>query len=95
VADGRCSGSRLFTTVTPGVPDGIRVDVHGNVWTSSGDGVQVFSPDGAPLGRIAVPEVVANLCFGGPDGSTLFVTATTSLYAIETRVTDAASRATT
>jgi gluconolactonase len=94
VAGGRCSGGRLFTTVTPGVPDGLRVDLHGNVWTSAADGVQVFSPDAAPLGRVAVPEVVANLCFGGPDGSTLFITATTSLYAIETRVTDAASRGT-
>ena len=42
------------------------------------------------LGRIAVPEVVANLCFGGPDGSTLFITATTSLYAIDTLAADAA-----
>jgi gluconolactonase len=92
VVDGRCSGGRLFTTVEPGVPDGLRVDVHGNVWTSAADGVQVFSPDAAPLGRVRVPEVVANLCFGGPDGSTLFVTATTSLYAIETRVTDSAAR---
>ena len=93
VADGRCSGGRVFAVVEPGVPDGIRVDTAGNVWTSAADGVHVHAPDGSLLGRIRVPEVVANCCFGGPDGSTLFMTATTSLYAIETRATDAAARA--
>ena len=75
---------RVFAVVSPGVPDGFRVDVHGDVWTSSGDSVQVFAPDGSRLGRIPVPQVVGNLCFGGPDRSTVFVAATTGLYRIPT-----------
>jgi len=86
VVHGRfAKNGRLFAEVSPGVPDGLRVDVHGNVWTSSGDSVQVFAPDGARLGRVPVPEVVANVCFGGPDLTTLFVTATSGLYRIATR----------
>lgn len=76
---------RLFAEVSPGVPDGLRVDVRGNVWTSSADAVQVYAPDGTRLGAFGVPEVVANLCFGGPDRSTLFIAATTSLYRLRTR----------
>jgi gluconolactonase len=86
VVHGRLAkNGRLFAEVSPGVPDGFRVDVHGNVWTSSGDSVQVFAPDGARLGRVPVPETVANVCFGGPDLSTLFVAASSGLYRIGTR----------
>jgi gluconolactonase len=46
------------------------------------DGVHVFHPDGTLLGKVLVPEAVANLCFGGPRGNRLFIAATTSLYAI-------------
>ena len=74
-----------------GVPDGIRCDAGGNIWSSAADGVQVFSPEGKPLGKIAVPEPAANLCFGGEDGKTLFITARTSLYAVKTNVTGAGS----
>ncbi len=74
-----------FAEVSPGAPDGFRVDVHGNVWTSSADSVQVFAADGARLGRILVPHVVANLCFGGLDRSTLYVAATVGLYRVRTR----------
>lgn len=91
VVDGRrCANGRVLAVVSPGVPDGFRVDVHGNLWTSSADSVQVVDPDGTRLGAVPVPEVVANLCFGGPDGTTLFVTATTGLYRLPTRVRDAA-----
>lgn len=72
-----------------GVPDGIRVDVDGNVWSSSHRGVVVFDPAGTRLGEIAVPEVVSNLCFGGHDGTELFLTATTSVYRVRTRTRDA------
>ena len=82
---------RVFAEVDPGVPDGFRVDVHGNIWSSSQDAVRVFSPDGEQTLRIPVPETVSNVCFGGSDGSTLYLTATTSLYRIRTRVTDAAA----
>jgi len=77
--------------VEPGIPDGIRVDTEGRIWTSSADSVQVLAPDGSLLARVWVPETVANLCFGGPDGTDLFVAATTSLYRIRTGARDAAA----
>ena len=87
--DGRCKNGRTFATIEKGIPDGFRVDTKGNVWTSSAEGVLVHEPAGALLGRIAVPEVVANVCFGGEDGRTLFIAATTSLYSIGTSAHDA------
>jgi len=86
MADGRVAGpGRLFASIDPGVADGLRVDVHGNVWTSAGDGIHVIAPDGTELGRIIVPEPTANCVFGGADGRRLFITASSSLWAIETR----------
>ncbi|GGO35955.1 SMP-30/gluconolactonase/LRE family protein [Deinococcus humi] len=86
LVDGVATRARLFAEVSPGFPDGFRVDVHGNLWTSSGSGVQVFAPDGTRLGEIKVPEVSGNLTFGGPAGTTLFIAASTSLYRIEVNV---------
>ena len=88
----RLKNGRVFARLDPGegAPDGIRVDVHGNVWSSSHRGVVVFDPSGRRLGQIDVPETVANLCFGGDDGTTLFLAATTSVYRIATTTTDAA-----
>lgn len=88
----RARYGRPFVEVSPGVPDGIRVDTAGNVWSSSASGVQVFSPDGWPLLGLPVPETVSNLCFGGEDGRTLYMTATTSLYRVRTTAQDAAAR---
>jgi len=83
VVDGKSlTNGREFCNLTSGVPDGLRVDVHGNVWTSGGPAVHCYAPDGTLLGRIHVPEGVANLTFGGPRGNRLFITATTSVYAI-------------
>ena len=79
---GALSGGEVFATSDAGLFDGLRVDVHGNLWTSAGDGVHCYDPDGAPLGKIAIPEVVSNLCFGGPKRNRLFICATTSLYAV-------------
>lgn len=73
---------RVFAAVEPGLADGLRVDVHGFVYTSSADSVQVYHPDGTRIGRIPVPEKVGNLCFGGPQGDELFICASTSLYRI-------------
>jgi gluconolactonase len=82
VEDGtRLRRGRLFADISPGLADGFRCDTDGNVWTSAGDGVHCFSPQGALLGKVKVPEVVANVCFGGPKRNRLFITATTSLYA--------------
>ena len=82
----KLSGGDVFCVIDKGVPDGIRCDEHGNVWSSAGDGVHVFAPDGKLLQKIKVPETPANLCFGGADGTTLFITARTSLYSIQTNV---------
>ncbi|MGF1525523.1 MAG: SMP-30/gluconolactonase/LRE family protein [Candidatus Competibacterales bacterium] len=82
-AEHRVTDSRLVVEVSPGVPDGFRFDVHGYLWTSAKDGVHCYDPkDGALLGKIRVPETVANLTFGGPRRNRLFIAATSSLYAI-------------
>lgn len=81
-ADGTVSDGELFATCTYGMFDGFRLDVHGNVWTSAGDGVHCYTADGALIGKILVPEVVANVCFGGPKLNRLFICGTTSLYSV-------------
>ncbi len=73
---------RVFAEISPGLADGFRLDSDGNLWTSAGDGVHCFSPAGELLGKIRVPEVVSNVAFGGPKRNRLFITATSSLYAI-------------
>ncbi len=60
----------------------MRVDTDGNLWSSARDGVHCVAPDGHLMGKILVPETVSNLCFGGRAKQQLFITATTSLYAI-------------
>ena len=84
--DSSLTEGRVFAVIDNGGPDGIRVDSDGRLWSSSGDGAQVFSPDGHLLVRILLPESAANLAFGGKGGHTLFLTARKSLYAVETRV---------
>jgi gluconolactonase len=84
VVDGGCVNGRVFAEIDEGWPDGFRVDEAGRVWSSSGDGVRVFAPDGELLARIPVPEPIGNLCFGGPDGRDLYIAATSSLYRIRT-----------
>jgi gluconolactonase len=79
---GRPVNGRIFHTISPGCADGIRVDGDGNLWSSAGDGVHCIAPDGRLLGKILVPEVVSNICFGGRAKHRLFITATTSLYSV-------------
>lgn len=88
IVDGTATGGREFVRPS-GVADGFRVDAAGRLWTSSDHLVQVFAPDGAPLLDLPVPERVSNLCFGGPDGHDLYITATSSLYRIRTATTAA------
>jgi len=85
-ADG-CSvfGGRELMTCDAGFFDGFRVDIRGNLWTSSADSVRAYAPDGTLLGKIAVPELVSNLCFGGPKRNRLYITAQTSIYALFTQ----------
>lgn len=70
------------------MPDGIKVDEHGNIWSSCLDGVVVLTPEGEEIGRLPVPEKVGNLCFGGEDGTDLFIAASTSIYTIPTLTRD-------
>jgi gluconolactonase len=82
VNGGGLSGGEVFATCGTGVFDGLRLDTAGRIWAAAGDGVQVYHPDGALLGKLLVPEVVSNLCFGGAKRNRLFVTASTSVYSI-------------
>lgn len=90
IVDGRCKNGRTVITVSDKVPDGLRVDTNGNIWTSTGAGVAVYTPAGEQLGSIRLPETAANLCFGGPDGTDVYITATSSLYRVATLARDAA-----
>jgi gluconolactonase len=76
---------RVFAVIEPGLADGFRLDVNGFLYTSSGDSVQVYHPDGTRLARIALPEKVGNLVFGGVDGDELYICASSSLYRIRLR----------
>ncbi|KST66882.1 SMP-30/gluconolactonase/LRE family protein [Mastigocoleus testarum] len=82
VNEKQVKNSRVFAVIKPGQPDGLKVDNFGNIFTSSADSIQVYAPDRTCLGKIFVPEVCANLTFGGRDGKRLFITAGSSLYAI-------------
>ncbi|MEL6902276.1 MAG: SMP-30/gluconolactonase/LRE family protein [Cyanobacteria bacterium J06606_4] len=84
IVDGRSAvEGRVFAVVEPGEPDGMCVDEQGNLFTSSEDSVQIYNPAGTRLGKIMVPEVCANLTFGGKEKNQLFITAGKSLYTIE------------
>ncbi len=85
----RLTRSREFAVIDTGIPDGIRTDTDGNLWSSAGDGVHCFAPDGTRLGKILIPQTVANLTFGGPRRNRLFITATTSVYAVYVAATGA------
>lgn len=86
------TGGEVFAGIDKGGPDGIRCDAAGRVWSSSGDGAQIFSGSGKLIARIMLPEAAANLAFGGKSGRTLFLTARKSLYAVETKSKDGTKR---
>ncbi len=75
-------GHTTFATCTNGVFDGFRVDAGGNIWTSAADGVHCYADDGTLIGKIHLPEVVANVEFGGVKRNRLYICATTSLFAV-------------
>jgi gluconolactonase len=87
--EGRLTGGDVFARCTAGTFDGLRVDSAGRVWAAAGDGLHCFHPDGTLLGKLHVPETVANLVFGGAQRNHLFITATTSVYALRVTVTGA------
>ena len=81
-ADGALSGGEVFHTINPGASDGFRADSDGNIWSSAADGVHCINPSGVLIGKIFVPELVSNVCFGGRAKHRLFMTATTSIYSV-------------
>ena len=87
------SNKRVHIDAGPnGTPDGLRCDIDGNLWCGWGmgstdlDGVMVFAPDGTKIGRIALPERCANVCFGGTKRNRLFMAASQSLYSLYVNV---------
>ena len=91
VAGGKATGSKVFADMPkPSITDGVRCDTEGRVWCSVGwgdtneDGVRCYTRDGELLGKIHIPETVANLCFGGQQRNRLYICGSTSLYAVYT-----------
>jgi gluconolactonase len=88
--DGTVTNERLFADLKDasqgGVPDGLKVDLEGNVYSTGPGGVWILSPDGKLLGKISVPETATNLAWGESDGKTLYITANTSLYRIRLKI---------
>ena len=89
-ADGTLTGGEIFATCDAGSFDGLRLDDAGRVWAAAHDGLHCFDPDGTLIGKLLVPEIVANFTFGGPKRNQLYITASTSLYGI--RMTIGAAR---
>jgi gluconolactonase len=99
--DNKVSNGKLFSSfMVDGVkcgPDGVRCDVDGNLWCSSNagrnvgySGVTVWTPQGQLIGRIRLPEICGNVCFGGPKRNRLFMAASQSLYALYVQTQGAA-----
>jgi len=93
VGAGKASNSKVFAEMPkPSITDGMRCDTEGRVWCSVGwgdpneDGVRCYTPEGDLLGKIHIPETVANLCFGGQQRNRLYICGSTSLYAVYTSV---------
>lgn len=82
VSGDKLKGDQVFHTISPGCADGIRTDTDGNLWSSAADGVHCIAPDGHLMGKLLVPEIVSNICFGGRAKHQLFITATTGLYVV-------------
>jgi gluconolactonase len=90
VAGTTLSNGRVFAVIEPGVPDGFRVDQAGRIWTSAMDGIRCLDIDGQCLGKIRLPKQTSNLCFGGIDGTDMFITSSDSVWRVRTFIRDAA-----
>ena len=80
--DGTLGPGEVFATCSAGLFDGFRCDRDGRIWTSAADGVHCYDPSGTLIGKVLIPETVANVCFGGPRLNRLFICGTTSLYSV-------------
>jgi gluconolactonase len=91
--DGSLTEGKLLYDATsdprPGAPDGMKIDREGNIYSAGPGGVWIFSPEGKPLATIVMPEKVANLAWAGPDHSTLYITASTSVYRVHLKIAGA------
>jgi gluconolactonase len=92
IGEGTVGSGRLFAELSPGGADGIRCDTEGNIWAGASggdgyDGVHIFASDGTWIGQIVLPEICANLCFGGAARNRLFMTASQSVYALYVNAT--------
>jgi gluconolactonase len=89
---GVANGKRLITykkvdgKMPPDVPDGLKVDSQGNLWTSGPGGIRIMRPDGKVLGQIILPEVAANVAWGGPDLKTAYIMGSTSVYKLQLKI---------
>ncbi len=81
-ADGTLSGGEVFAECSNGLFDGFRCDSDGRIWSSAADGVHCLNTDGELIGKVHIPEIVANVCFGGEKLNRLFICGTTSLYSV-------------
>ncbi len=81
-ADGSLSGGDVFAECTEGLFDGFRLDRDGRIWSSAADGVHCLDSSGKLIGKVHIPELVGNVCFGGPKLNRLFIAGTTSLYSV-------------
>ncbi|SPF80244.1 SMP-30/gluconolactonase/LRE family protein [Pseudoprimorskyibacter insulae] len=84
------SNGRVLAEIEPGVPDGFRVDHEGYIWTSAMDGVRCLDQIGHCLGKILMPAPTANLCFGGSEGTDMFITSSDKVWRVRTNRRDAA-----
>jgi gluconolactonase len=84
---GKLSGGRLFADCDAGTFDGIRLDDASRVWAAAHDGLHCFDPDGTLIGKLKLPEIVSNLTFGGPKRNDLYITASSSVYALRVSFT--------
>jgi gluconolactonase len=88
--DGTLQDPKVFYDASndprPGGPDGMKVDVEGNVYSAGPAGVWIFSPEGKPIATLLIPERVGNLTFGGPDRKTLYIAASSSIYRVRLNI---------
>lgn len=77
------ANGRVFVTVSPGFPDGMRLDKDGNLYVGALDGIQCFNPAGKLIGKILLPRQTANMCFGGKDDNILFICSSDAVWAVK------------
>jgi len=83
---GALRGGGVLAECTAGSFDGLRLDTEGRIWAAAHDGLHVFHPEGDLLGKLRIPEIVSNLCFGGPKRNHVFITATSAVYTMRVNV---------